>query len=247
MPVEPPPILSIIPSWSTIQSHLPHTTPIAALITIAIFSLIVLSHIVRLLLRPSQTKPPPPTHYTGDLTPAGVRHGHGTLRLLNGNTYTGGFVDGQFQGQGVYRFRATGTAYDGGWVGGKQEGKGKETYGEGSRYEGGFVAGEREGWGRMEYGNGGVYEGEWKRGKKHGKGRVKESREGEWKEAVWVDGRMRKDKAGGEGGGGRVAEDPNEGKFVLDDELPKDVQMKERKRKEQLKEEEAKTKQGKAS
>ena len=51
---------------------------------------------------------------------------------------------------------------------------------------------------------------------------------------------MQRERGGDRRSGG---DDPNEGKFVLDDELPKEVQVKERKRKE----EEAKTKQGKAS
>ena len=243
MPAEPPPILSLLPSWDTIQSHLPHTTPIAALITIALFSLYLLYHILRITFRRSPHAHPSP-HYTGDLSATGQRHGQGRLRLLNGNVYVGGFVEGLFEGQGVYQFKATGTTYEGGFVRGKPEGRGRETYGEGSRYEGEFRGGEREGEGRMEYGNGGAYEGGWRAGKKHGRGRVRETKEGPWREGVWVEGKLQR---GGEGKSGMRRgvggeEDANEGKFVLDDELPQEVQVRERKRKE-----EAKAKQSKAS
>ena len=146
----------------------------------------------------------------------GRYHGHGTLRLLNGNKYTGEFVHGVFEGHGSYTFHTTNTTYEGQWQNGAKSGRGRETYSDGSVYIGEYAAGEREGKGRMEYGGDrGVFDGGWKDGRKHGEGKVKERVDGKWRwrKGQWVDGRLQRTK-GGEGQQGEAeaaeAEDEEE-------------------------------------
>ena len=217
-------------SWDTVQSHLPHTTPIAALISIAVVSLYVFYRMFLLLFKPRAARQP---RYTGDLSSSGLYHGSGVLALLNGNVYRGQFADGKFHGVGTYSFKATGTSYEGEFREGQPEGKGKEDYADGSVYVGEFRKGERDGEGRMDYGGDrGAYEGGWKAGRKHGQGRVQESKGGRWKRGVWLNGRLQKDAAKVEAGqDGDADSAAHHDKFILDDQLPPDVVEKENQRK----------------
>ena len=172
--VEPP----LIQVWvERIHARLPFTVPTGALIAVLLVAAFIFFQMLRILLTSATQSPnrKHSPHFTGSMDTEGQYHGHGTLRLLNGNKYTGQFAHGAFEGHGVYTFKSTGTQYDGQWLNGAKEGRGRETYNDGSVYIGEYKAGEREGKGRMEYGGErGVYDGSWKAGKKHGEGKVKE-------------------------------------------------------------------------
>ena len=194
----------LIQVWlESAQAQLPFTVPTAALIGVLLLAAFVFFQMLRILLTSAtrSTSRSPSPHYTGATDADGRYHGHGALRLLNGNRYTGEFAHGVFDGQGVYTFKSTGTQYDGQWANGVKEGRGRETYSDGSVYVGEYRAGEREGRGRMEYGGErGVFDGGWKHGKKHGEGKVREKANGKWRwrKGVWVDGRLQKPKVEGE-------------------------------------------------
>ena len=203
MPVEPP----LISQWTDrVLGQLPFTVPTGALIAVLLTAAFVFFQMLRLLFTSANqsSRRSPSPHYAGDTDSDGRYHGHGTLSLLNGNKYTGSFAHGVFDGHGTYTFKSTATQYDGQWLAGAKEGRGRETYSDGSVYIGEYKAGEREGKGRMEYGGErGVFEGGWKAGKKHGEGKVREKVNGKWRwrKGVWVDGRLQKMKAEGEGVG----------------------------------------------
>ena len=50
--------------------------------------------------------------------------------MVNGEKYTGEYVQGKKQGQGVYEW-SNGTRYEGGWLNNKQHGEGKLIYKDG--------------------------------------------------------------------------------------------------------------------
>ena len=63
------------------------------------------------------------------------RHGHGKLKLENGDLYEGGFAEGAFHGHGVYDW-ASGISYEGEWVHGQPQGPGAMTWADGQRWDG---------------------------------------------------------------------------------------------------------------
>lgn len=74
----------------------------------------------------------------------------------NGDTYVGDVVNGMRQGEGVYRYKATGNRYDGGFKNNMMDGRGTFTYASGNRYEGGFRGGLKEGSATFYYASGEV-------------------------------------------------------------------------------------------
>ena len=73
--------------------------------------------------------------YEGERNEAGERHGKGTSKYPNGDSYKGEFVHGKRQGQGVYKFKG-GARYTGTYEEGKKHGKGVFVYPDGSIYDG---------------------------------------------------------------------------------------------------------------
>ena len=119
----------------------------------------------------------------GTVTLLGERSGKGTATFPNGDTYTGEFVRGNRDGQGVYTYApaappadgdeggaAPAQVYDGMWKNGAKEGLGQMTYSSGDRYHGLWKNNLREGQGTMYYANGDVYTGEWLNDLKEGIG-----------------------------------------------------------------------------
>lgn len=126
----------------------------------------------------------------------GLRH---TVYLVNGDNYTGDWLNNKKHGKGAQKWAATGELYEGdwkcgrrngfgalsildpktdlyrrvysgGWKNDKRHGYGTQFYGEDEYYEGEWFAGKRSGWGRMYYKDGSIYEGEWYGDKRNGQG-----------------------------------------------------------------------------
>jgi len=86
-------------------------------------------------------------------------HGHGARTLPNGDRYEGDFVDGEQEGNGVFRDRADGWAYTGQWLHGRMYGQGRCDWPDGASYVGEWVDDIREGQGRLTWPDGSFYEG----------------------------------------------------------------------------------------
>lgn len=129
----------------------------------------------------------------------GLRH---TVYLVNGDQYTGDWLDNKKHGKGTQKWAAAQTLYQGDWKFGKRSGFGslsifdpktqlykrqysggwkndkKHGYGtfyysEDEYYEGEWFQGDRGGWGRMYYSDGSIYEGEWYGDKREGHGMLR--------------------------------------------------------------------------
>ena len=73
---------------------------------------------------------------------------HGLLKTASGNQYEGDFKDGKYHGSGKLEDKA-GRVYTGGYVEGNREGYGVFVWADGSRYEGGFKNNLQEGKGTL--------------------------------------------------------------------------------------------------
>ncbi|KAH8061469.1 translation initiation factor IF-2 [Aureococcus anophagefferens] len=101
--------------------------------------------------------------------------GKGVLKLPDGTTYKGAFVDGAMHGRGV--LRANGATYKGAFAANMFHGKGKLTFPSGDTYSGAFAKHAFHGKGVYAWRSGkrlaGAYgqrEGEWEDGEPHGAG-----------------------------------------------------------------------------
>ncbi|KAM4635180.1 MORN repeat-containing protein 3 [Polymixia lowei] len=144
----------------------------------------------------------------------GLRH---TVYSVNGNEYTGEWLDNKKHGKGTQVWMKDGAIYDGDWKCGKRDGYGtysklfqatkeyarqycggwkndrKHGYGtyfysNSAFYEGEWSEDQRSGWGRMYYDNGDIYEGEWMMNKRHGQGIIRFANENRY-EGSWKDGK----------------------------------------------------------
>ena len=109
--------------------------------------------------------------YDGDLDHNLRPHGDGTRAYPSGAKYSGAFVCGMREGNGICR-EANGDEYDGSWFDDARHGRGTLRFADGGTYEGGFVAGVREGHGLMRHADGTMYEGEWLADKYEGVGNL---------------------------------------------------------------------------
>merc|ERR1711957_957383 len=122
-------------------------------------------------------------------------NGQGTANYPNADSYTGGFVEGVRQGQGIYTYTAkmpegseTPITYSGQWHGNKKHGIGQQVYVGVGRYYGYWENGNRHGEGVMTYENSDVYSGEWINDNKEGKfNQNKPKGAGKW---VFVNGNV---------------------------------------------------------
>ncbi|XP_061661514.1 MORN repeat-containing protein 3-like isoform X2 [Syngnathoides biaculeatus] len=140
----------------------------------------------------------------------------GTVFAVNGDNYTGEWLDNKKHGWGTQEWKSTGAIYNGEWKFGKHDGYGifsilrPETkkyvtqycgewkngmkHGHGSffdvhaTYEGEWSEDNRNGWGRLSYKCGDLYEGEWLWDKEHGTG-VIQFANGNWYEGSWKYGK----------------------------------------------------------
>ncbi|XP_064621031.1 MORN repeat-containing protein 3-like [Lineus longissimus] len=128
----------------------------------------------------------------------GVRH---TVYSVNGDEYTGEWLDNKKDGKGTYKWKDNGAIFDGDWRKGKRHGFGtysipvapgqyKKQYSGGWKndmrhgygtqffkddeyYEGEWYADKRCGWGRMYFSDGSIYEGEWYDHQRNGQGMLR--------------------------------------------------------------------------
>lgn len=139
----------------------------------------------------------------------GIRH---TVYAVNGDEYTGDWLDNKKDGKGTQKWKATNCIYDGDWKGGKRNGfgtysipkegggyqkqysggwKNDKRHGYGTHfytdteyYEGEWYADKRSGWGRMYYADGSIYEGEWFDDQRSGQGMLRLTNENRY-EGQW--------------------------------------------------------------
>jgi hypothetical protein len=95
--------------------------------------------------------------------------GKAEVEYPNKDIYSGDFVNGVKEGQGIYTF-VNGDKYTGAWKNNLQHGIGRTDYIKGGKYAGRYENGKRHGEGVFTFGNGDIYSGSWVNGKKHGKG-----------------------------------------------------------------------------
>ncbi|XP_077365840.1 MORN repeat-containing protein 3-like [Festucalex cinctus] len=140
----------------------------------------------------------------------------GTIFAVNGDNYTGEWLDNKKHGWGTQEWKSTGSIYNGEWKYGKHDGygifsilrpdtkkyvtqycgewKNGMKHGHGSffyvhaTYEGEWSEDNRSGWGRLTYKCGDLYEGEWLWDKEDGTG-VIQFANGNWYEGSWKDGK----------------------------------------------------------
>ncbi|XP_040054125.1 MORN repeat-containing protein 3 isoform X1 [Gasterosteus aculeatus] len=130
--------------------------------------------------------------YTGEWL-NNKKHGKGTqVWKKSGAIYTGEWKFGKRDGYGTLSVLLPETKeyekkYCGGWENGKKHGFGLQFYKNAAVYEGGWIEGQRGVWGRMCYESGDVYEGEWLMDKTHGQGTIRFAN-GNWYEGAWREG-----------------------------------------------------------
>lgn len=139
---------------------------------------------------------------------------HHTVYSVNGDQYTGDWLDNKKHGKGTYIWKDSGCLYDGDWKKGKRSGFGTLSYPDGKGgykkefsggwkndlrhgygtqfytedefYEGEWYGGKRSGWGRMYFKDGTIYEGEWYNDARCGEGMVRLVNENRY-EGSWKD------------------------------------------------------------
>ncbi|XP_040981646.1 MORN repeat-containing protein 3 [Aquila chrysaetos chrysaetos] len=144
----------------------------------------------------------------------GLRH---TVYAVNGDQYTGEWLDNLKHGKGTQVWKCTGAIYSGDWKFGKRDGYGSYSipdpvtkdykkvytgwwkndqkcgygvtfYAGRKRYEGEWSGGLRSGWGRMYYRDGSIYEGQWLENKPNGQGMLRLPNENRY-EGGWKGGK----------------------------------------------------------
>lgn len=105
----------------------------------------------------------------------------------DGSYYEGDFVDGLFEGYGVYYFKDSDKTYNGTFREGKIEGEGEMKWADGREYYGQFRDGKEDGEGTFKYATGNLYIGKFRDGKMCGFAifidmQAWTKRHGEWRE-----------------------------------------------------------------
>lgn len=130
--------------------------------------------------------------YTGDWL-NNLKHGKGEERYADGHLYEGDWKKGKKNGYGVLsmkddRKNCYKRVYSGGWKNSKKHGYGTYYFiGADEYYEGEWLNDVRAGWGRMYYQDGSIYEGEWHQDKKEGKGMIRYANDNRY-EGEWKNG-----------------------------------------------------------
>lgn len=113
-----------------------------------------------------------------------------TAKFANGDTYTGAYVGGKRQGQGVYTWSNPSASYTGEWQAGKRHGTGTMTYPDKSKYEGDWVDGQRHGRGLYSYSNGDRFLGTFDKDVKNGEGTYVYGHDGSMIAGRWANGKL---------------------------------------------------------
>ncbi|KAM4807911.1 MORN repeat-containing protein 3 [Rhinophrynus dorsalis] len=131
--------------------------------------------------------------YTGEWL-NNLKHGKGTYLWKAKNAiYEGDWKYGKRNGFGTYSLKNATTGeyvkvYSGSWENDKKHGYGTHYYGVTEYYEGDWMFGKRSGWGRMYFANGDIYEGEWLEDQPSGQGMLRLANENRY-EGSWKDGK----------------------------------------------------------
>ena len=115
------------------------------------------------------------------------KEGQGLYLYVNGDSYQGGFINDQFHGRGIFKYKNgpnKGDIYQGEYKNNKREGQGLYLYASGESYQGEFLNNEFHGIGVFKWSNGNVYGGEFKNYKKEGQGILKYAN-GKIETGVW--------------------------------------------------------------
>jgi len=144
-----------------------------------------------------------------------LKHGNGIEKFINGDTYTGNYVNGKPDGFGEYQW-ANGSHYkgmfknglrhgqgiwkkngnnsdifEGEWVNDKKCGLGLYRWESGNYYQGNYFDDLRHGYGEMHWNDGSAYYGAWEKGIQHGEGQLvipgKEIKKGIFKNNLLID------------------------------------------------------------
>ena len=115
---------------------------------------------------------------------------YGKFPNKNGDVYEGYILNGQPDGQGIYRYKS-GAYYEGDFKNGKSEGKGKYVYPSGAYYIGEFLNDQFHGQGRYVYSDGIVYIGKYKNDKKHGQGILMDKNGKVLQDGIWENGEFK--------------------------------------------------------
>eukprot|EP00957_Ditylum_brightwellii_P166114 12646836-Ditylum_brightwellii.AAC.1 len=107
--------------------------------------------------------------YKGEYDNIGLRSGHGTLKFSNGDTYTGGFLEGYQHRCSEIKF-ADESKYNEAWEHNKYHGYSQRCFANGDMYIGHFDKGQQCGHGKFKYAKGDTYVGAWSNGKINGYG-----------------------------------------------------------------------------
>ncbi|XP_069475687.1 MORN repeat-containing protein 3 [Ambystoma mexicanum] len=132
-------------------------------------------------------------HYTGEWLD-NLKHGKGTQTWKSSKAiYDGDWKKGKRNGFGTYSLPDPVTGeymkvYSGWWKNDKRQGYGTHFYSNKEYYEGDWKADQRSGWGRMYFGNGDIYEGEWLEDKHSGQGMLQLAGENRY-EGTWKNGK----------------------------------------------------------
>ena len=116
------------------------------------------------------------------------RHGFGRLVFASGGYYEGEFFEGSFEGKGKI-VNLEGFNYYGDFKANRKHGKGREEWSDGSCFDGHFENGIKTGKGKFIWSDSSYYEGEFRNGKFHGYG-VYEWSNGKKYEGMWDENRM---------------------------------------------------------
>jgi hypothetical protein len=103
--------------------------------------------------------------YEGEYNFDSFRHGKGSLRWHDGQSYEGSWCEGKRHGQGVFTW-PNGDVYDGEFVGDQRTGHGKHIFAEGSQYDGSFKDGQFDGFGTFTWEDGEQERREWRNGER---------------------------------------------------------------------------------
>mmetsp|Transcript_37317 Transcript_37317/g.69509 ORF Transcript_37317/g.69509 Transcript_37317/m.69509 type:complete len:626 (+) Transcript_37317:90-1967(+) len=113
--------------------------------------------------------------YTGEMTELGQPIGEGRYLYNDGSEYSGGWLNGYYEGYGQLTLANNAGGYKGNFKNDLRNGHGKQVDSDGSVYTGEWLDGAMWGTGTKVYPSSAAYTGEWVKNKRHGKGKFSDS------------------------------------------------------------------------